>query len=79
MHLLTWLGFGLLGYVPNTLYKMDINLINILYSVEDNRLDISMAGSLKLGYAPRHRFPIHSSSQIKCNVTVDFYDKSREK
>jgi hypothetical protein len=20
MHLLTWVGFGLLGYVPNTLY-----------------------------------------------------------
>jgi hypothetical protein len=21
MHLLTWVGFGLIGYVPNTLYK----------------------------------------------------------
>jgi hypothetical protein len=21
MHFLTWVGFGLLGYVPNTLYK----------------------------------------------------------
>jgi hypothetical protein len=21
MHLLTWVGFGLLGYVPNTLYS----------------------------------------------------------
>jgi hypothetical protein len=21
MHLLTWVGFGFIGYVPNTLYK----------------------------------------------------------
>jgi hypothetical protein len=30
MHLLTWVGFGLLGYVPNTLYK-EVSLI-ILYT-----------------------------------------------
>jgi hypothetical protein len=28
MHLLTWVGFGLIGYVPNTLYKDVIAILN---------------------------------------------------
>jgi hypothetical protein len=28
MHLLTWVGFGLLGYVPNTLYKTNFFLFS---------------------------------------------------
>jgi hypothetical protein len=26
MHLLTWVGFGLIGYVPNTLYMSDLKI-----------------------------------------------------
>jgi hypothetical protein len=30
IHLLTWVGFGLIGYVPNTLYMDEINSKNLL-------------------------------------------------
>jgi hypothetical protein len=30
MPLLTWLGFGLIGYVPNTLYFIDVTIDGVL-------------------------------------------------
>jgi hypothetical protein len=30
MHLLTWVGFGLIGYVPNTLYNTSVCFVFIL-------------------------------------------------
>jgi hypothetical protein len=30
MHLSTWVGFGLIGYVPNTLYMYDLCIHNLI-------------------------------------------------
>jgi hypothetical protein len=36
MYLLTWVGFGLLGYVPNTLYVYNMhNMLEKNFSIEE--------------------------------------------
>jgi hypothetical protein len=78
MHLLTWVGFGLLGYVPNTLYIWDVcwrTKTPIFY-----QNDLAMRNTADVtGGKPIAVWTQTTSGASAINSLVAFYDIHRRK
>jgi hypothetical protein len=71
MHLLTWVGFGLIGYVPNTLYRCNI-MICVFFRPHQAIIEYHRYKLMYESIQPISGEPVYKmTSQRFTHVTVD--------
>jgi hypothetical protein len=81
MHLLTWVGFGLLGYVPTTLYIVTLAIVKSMHNIcvtnprlrINNKYGKDPTKQLRLRRRGFQSSPAHHWSEFFLEITHQFH------